>query len=75
MITPTRSVMGVYNGTVRIGEVEDLGRGCVLAFRGSGEKRIPLGRFSDRKNAMCAVSEAYRRDQTASHGFEGPEAP
>lgn len=49
MIAPTPARMGVYRGTERIGEVEDHGKRCVRAFRGTGQRAfrwacLPIGK-------------------------------
>jgi hypothetical protein len=52
--------MIVYAGTVALGEIEDHRRGDVRAWLGTGDERVSLGIYSDRKTAMRAVSEAAK---------------
>ena len=60
MIAPAPARMGVYRGQERIGEIEDHGKRCILAFKGEGSTRVPLGMFADRNAAMLAVREAIQ---------------
>ena len=75
MIAPTAAAMGVYDGTLRIGEIDDRGKKNVVGRvqTASGGLR-PIGIFDDRKAAMQAVSEAYARSRPAAGAPEGPEA-
>ena len=63
MIAPTPASMGVYRGSERIGEIEDHGQLCVLAFVGAVRSRVPLGMFADRKAAMLAGFDAIGRPE------------
>jgi hypothetical protein len=56
MIAPTPAPMRVYDGRVALGEIEDHGKGCILAYRLTSAGRILLGRFPYRRAAMQAVS-------------------
>jgi hypothetical protein len=56
MISPTRTpVMRVYDGTVVVGEIEDHGNRCVIAYQITSAGRVAIGRFPDRRSAMRAI--------------------
>ena len=54
MTGPTSRLM-VYDGPVAIGEVEDHGRGRVIAYQHTATTRVKIGEFPDRVSAMRAV--------------------
>jgi len=55
MTGPTSRLM-VYDGPVAIGEVEDHGRGRVIAYQHTATTRVKIGEFPDRVSAMRAIS-------------------
>jgi hypothetical protein len=63
MISPISSPMGVYNGHLRIGEIEELGKKRVIARIVTPNGLRPIGVFDDRRAAMLAVSEASREGE------------
>jgi hypothetical protein len=48
--------MQVYNGRVLVGEIEDHGRRTVVAFRFEGARRVKVGVYPTRTEAMRAVT-------------------
>lgn len=54
--TNTTARLAVYDGRVRIGEIEDRGRGRVVAYAVGKRGRIKIGTFANRIEAMRAVS-------------------
>jgi hypothetical protein len=70
MISPLPCPMGMYDGTLRIGEIIDHGKGCVIASDAAGK---PIGRFPDRKSAMKAVSAAYSKRKDAASSAMPPD--
>ena len=54
MTGPTSRLM-VYDGPVAIGEVEDHGRGRVIAYQHTATTRVKIGEFPDRVSAMRAI--------------------
>jgi hypothetical protein len=48
----------VYDGQMLVGEVEDHGRGNVVAFRFDDSDRVEIGIFPTRLDAMRAVAKA-----------------
>jgi hypothetical protein len=61
MRAPTVSVLGVYRGLERIGEIEGHGLGGVHAWRGSGDTREFIGAFPTPRDAIAAVEQAGGR--------------
>jgi hypothetical protein len=62
------SVMGVYAGTLRLGEIIDRGPGRVEAWLLVDDELVPLGEHHDRRAGMRAVSAAAaqrRQEQPA----------
>jgi hypothetical protein len=57
---PAPSVMVFYDHLTPPGELEDHGKNDIRAWLGTGDDRIPLGTFPDRKAAMRAVSNAAK---------------
>ena len=55
MSAPTSRLM-VYDGAVAIGEIEDHGRGRVIAYQHTATTRVKIGEFPDRVSAMRAIS-------------------
>jgi len=45
----------VYAGSVAIGEIEDHGRGRVIAYQHTPTTRLKIGEFPDRRSAMRAI--------------------
>jgi hypothetical protein len=60
------SIMTVYDHLTPLGELEDHGKNDIRAWLGTGDDRMPLGSFRDRKAAMRAVSDAA--EAVKSHG-------
>ena len=48
--------LAIYDGKVRIGEIEDRGRHGVAAFVVHDGRSVPVGLFKDRRAAMRAVT-------------------
>ena len=47
----------IYDGQMLVGEVEDHGRGNVVAFKFEGSGRVEIGIFPTRIDAMRAVAK------------------
>jgi hypothetical protein len=52
----TAKRLAVYDGLLCIGEIEDRGRGRVVAYAVGKRGRIKIGNFANRLEAMRAVS-------------------
>jgi hypothetical protein len=56
-MTSTRATpIQICNGQVVVGEIEDHGRRKVMAFRFEGARRIKVGIYATRLEAMRAVT-------------------
>jgi hypothetical protein len=57
---PANPALMVYDGTEPLGEIEDRGRNDVRAWLGTGDDRVSLGVYPDRRTAMRSVSAAAK---------------
>jgi hypothetical protein len=65
---PKPTPMGVYDGYVAVGEIEDWGEGDVRAFNLTPSGRVAIGTFADRRTAMRAVGRTDEAKKTATQG-------
>lgn len=50
-----RTTLSVYDGQVCVGEIIDQGRGRVVAYETGKGRRIKIGTFANRSEAMRAI--------------------
>ena len=63
--SPVPTPMSVYDGTRPLGEIEDWGRNDIRAWLGTGDERVMLGAYPDRRTAMRAVGAAAKAAEAA----------
>jgi hypothetical protein len=61
----TVAPLQVYDGQTLLGEIEDHGRGRVIAFRLNGRRRIEVGTFPTRIDAMRVLAKPIRSAVTS----------